>query len=169
MRVPLQRSSVLPTRAFSESISNVNISFCTPRNIFIWVLVRDVIVGGCSSSSNVGLWRKSGPWTCAWPPWTWCWLSQLAWYPRNRQSGLFLETATWRCQASFWSILPPLLPHAQVLVHSCCPQNRVNDECMQMWFIFFYLLYYKIFTWSALRSFSAHDNTNESWRSPLIG
>ncbi len=28
-RGSLQRSSVLPTRAFSESISNVNLSFCT--------------------------------------------------------------------------------------------------------------------------------------------
>ncbi len=29
LRLRLQRSSVLPTRAFSESISNVNLSFCT--------------------------------------------------------------------------------------------------------------------------------------------
>jgi hypothetical protein len=43
----LQRSSVLPTRAFSESISNVNLSFCTLRNIFIWVLVRDGHSGSC--------------------------------------------------------------------------------------------------------------------------
>ncbi len=34
-----QHSSVLPTTALSESISNVNLSFS--RNIFIWVLVRD--------------------------------------------------------------------------------------------------------------------------------
>ncbi len=32
--VPLQRFSVQPTRAFLESILNVNISFCTSRNIF---------------------------------------------------------------------------------------------------------------------------------------
>jgi hypothetical protein len=41
MKGSLQLSSVLPTRAFSESNSNVHISFCTPHNIFIWVLVRD--------------------------------------------------------------------------------------------------------------------------------
>ncbi len=91
-----------------------------------------------------------------------------AWYPRIRQSEWF-STASWRCKASFWSIRPPLLPLAWVPVHSWCSQNRVNDESMQMWFIFFYLLYNKIFTWSVLRSFSAHDNTNESWRIPLIG
>ncbi len=36
----LQRSNVQPIRAFSESISNVNISFCTQRNIFdrLWEL-----------------------------------------------------------------------------------------------------------------------------------
>jgi hypothetical protein len=33
-RVPLQHSSVQPTRAFLESISNMSISFCTKRNIF---------------------------------------------------------------------------------------------------------------------------------------
>jgi hypothetical protein len=37
----VQRSSVLTTIALSESTSNVNLSLCTPRNIFIWVLVRD--------------------------------------------------------------------------------------------------------------------------------
>ncbi len=84
-----------------------------------------VVVIVCRGGGGVGVWRKSGPQTCAWPPWTWCWLSQLTWYPRNRQSGRF-ETATWRCQASFWGILPPLHPRARVLVHSCCPQNRVN-------------------------------------------
>jgi hypothetical protein len=43
--VGLQRSSVQPTIAFSESISNVNISFCIERNIFdrLWerVACRD--------------------------------------------------------------------------------------------------------------------------------
>ncbi len=40
-----QRSSVQSsTMALSESISNVNHSFCTPRNIFIWVLVRVVVI-----------------------------------------------------------------------------------------------------------------------------
>ena len=39
-----QRSSVPPTRAFSESISNVNISFCTLRNIFIWLWERPGVV-----------------------------------------------------------------------------------------------------------------------------
>ena len=36
----LQRSSVQPTIAFSESKSNVNISFFTLRNIFIWLWAR---------------------------------------------------------------------------------------------------------------------------------
>jgi hypothetical protein len=39
----LQSSSVLPTRAASVSISNVNISFCSECNIvIIWVLLWDV-------------------------------------------------------------------------------------------------------------------------------
>ncbi len=40
MKGSLQCSSALPTRAFSDSISNVNLSFCTPCNIFIWVLIQ---------------------------------------------------------------------------------------------------------------------------------
>jgi hypothetical protein len=46
------------------------------------------------------------------------------------QDGLQLRRE--RCQASFWSILPPLIPRARVLVHSCCPRNRVDDESIQM-------------------------------------
>ena len=42
-RVPLQRSSVLHTKAVSESNSNVNISFCTLRNIFDRLLKRVVL------------------------------------------------------------------------------------------------------------------------------
>ncbi len=95
-----------------------------------------VIGGGCVGC--ISIWLKSCPWTCAWPPWTWCnrWRSQPAWYPRNRQSGRF-ATDMWSCQTSVWSILPLLCPCARVLVHSCCPWNRVNDESMQMWFISF--------------------------------
>ena len=74
-----------------------------------------------------------GPLTCAWPPWTCCnrWRSQPPRYPRNRLSGRF-ATATGRRQASFWSILPPLHPRAQVLVYSCCPRNIVDDESIQI-------------------------------------
>jgi hypothetical protein len=42
MKGSLQCSSVQPTMALSESISNANISFCTSCNIFIWVLVREL-------------------------------------------------------------------------------------------------------------------------------
>ena len=38
-RGSLQRSSVQPTRVISESKSNVNISFFTLRNIFIWLCI----------------------------------------------------------------------------------------------------------------------------------
>ena len=74
-----------------------------------------------------------GPLTCAWPPWTCCnrWRSQPPRYPRNRLSGRF-ATATGRRQASFWSILSPLHPRAQVLVYSCCPRNIVDDESIQI-------------------------------------
>ena len=39
-RGSLQRSSVQSTRVVSESKSNVNISFFTLRNIFIWLWAR---------------------------------------------------------------------------------------------------------------------------------
>ncbi len=76
MKGSLQRSSVQPTLALSESISNVNrdLSFCTPGNIFIWVLVRVTVlrteyvlylkvrtryVLGVNSTYRYALWVKS--------------------------------------------------------------------------------------------------------------
>ena len=46
----LQRSSVQPTRAISESKSNVNISFFALRNIFIWLWARVAVVSAAEPS-----------------------------------------------------------------------------------------------------------------------
>ncbi len=58
MKGSLQRSSVQPTMALSESISNVNLSFCTPFNIFIWVLVRVGVLMECDQQHRPA--KKSG-------------------------------------------------------------------------------------------------------------
>ena len=102
------------------------------------------------------LWSPLGPWTCTWRPCAGLGATTGAMNPIDvlvigGQDGLQLLLEGVRLHFGVY-IHHCSLVVSWMLVHSCCPQNRVDDESIQMWFIFFYLLNNKIFTWSAFRS-----------------